>query len=184
MKSSFAQSQSSSSLHFAFISDIEENTKEIIESSSKPTIPKETIITESIPMDVESVSKEKVIQYVPPIYTDNSKSVSEETPLPTIVNNPEMVLLTSKYLMSHPFVDYSKAKSWDVMSEMYNEMVRNTIEKQELKKGRKNPIFLDIPHGWKYGEYFIYSPKTHSISFLRNSSDFFEYKKGKNILFY
>lgn len=160
-----------------------ENTKEILESSSKPTIPEETIITESIPLDVESVSKEKVIQSVSPIYTDNFKSVSEETPLPTIVNNPEMVLLTSKYLMSHPFVDYSKAKSWDAMSEMYNEMVTNTIEKKELKKAAKNPVFLDLPHNWKYGEYFIYSPKTHSISFLRNSSDVFEYKNGKRFLF-
>lgn len=180
LKSSFSQSPSSSSLHIVVISDIMENTKVILESSSMPTIPKETVITESIPVDVESVSKEKVIQSVAPIHRENPKSVSEESPLPTMVNNSEMVFSTSKYLMSHSFVDYSKAIPWDTMSEMYERMVAKRIKNPKPKRMAKNPVFLDIAHNWKYGESFIYSPKLHSINFLRNSSAVFEYKNGKS----
>ena len=91
------------------------------------------------------------------------------------------VPFSSQLLLNASFADFSTTLSWDSLSSLYHDMNNGNTR---IRKGRSNSVFMKMPYKWEYGETFLYSPIIHSIVFLRNDSQAYDYNKGIIISFF
>lgn len=68
------------------------------------------------------------------------------------------------------YVNFSQAISWKAMSVKYKASGKRRVQKVDQTTRRmKSPYFLPIENKWDYAEYFLYSPESHTITFLRKN---------------
>ena len=68
------------------------------------------------------------------------------------------------------YINFTQAISWKAMSVKYKASGKRRVQKVDLTTRRmKSPYFLPIDNKWDYGEYFLYSPESHLITFLRKN---------------
>lgn len=81
--------------------------------------------------------------------------------------------LTKNSTLSHQrnlYVNFSQAISWKAMSVKYKASGKRRVQKVDQTTRRmKSPYFLPIENKWDYAEYFLYSPESHTITFLRKN---------------
>lgn len=81
--------------------------------------------------------------------------------------------LTKNSTISHQrnlYVNFSQAISWKAMSVKYKASGKRRVQKVDQTTRRmKSPYFLPIENKWDYAEYFLYSPESHTITFLRKN---------------
>ena len=83
--------------------------------------------------------------------------------------NRKSIPNSSYILLSSTPVDFSTARSWDQMSEDYNQFIEAKLASRSRKKDATSKILMEIPYKWHYAEEFTFSPLTHKLTFLRRN---------------
>lgn len=132
------------------------------------------VITTSLPEKQQTIQSTENV-----IYQQNveKSSIVPSTQSPHVTFVP----FSSQLLLNASFADFSTTLSWDSLSSLYHDM---TSGNTRIRKGRSNPVFMKMPYKWEYAEIFTYSPILHSVTFLRNDSQAYDYNKGSIISFF
>ena len=153
------------------------------------------VITTSLPEKQQTIqSTENVIfqqnveksSIVPSIQSTENVIFKQNVEKSSIVPSTQsphvtFVPFSSQLLLNASFADFSTTLSWDSLSSLYHDM---TSGNTRIRKGRSNPVFMKMPYKWEYAEIFTYSPILHSVTFLRNDSQAYDYNKGSIISFF
>ena len=136
-----------------------------------------TIPTIVISPTQSSASPNPTFAFVSSTSPSNSTTPKVNPPSPSTVPTESLNMFGSRVprssyvLMKQKLPDFSKAASWDSISESYNSLKSQpTLEKKRRRKSKTFPYLMSLGLGIKYAEWFELQKPSHTVIMHRNEA--------------